>query len=78
MHAAGIDDILSVTCRAFGLSRRERELAALVVQGLDTHAIASELCISTYTVQDHLKSIFCKIGVHGRLELVTRLFAQAA
>ena len=78
MHAAGIDDILAVTCRAFGLSRRERELAVLVVQGLDTHTIASDLCISSYTVQDHLKSIFGKIGVHGRLELVTRLFAQAA
>jgi len=78
MHAAGVDDILAVTCRAYGLSRRQRELAVLVVQGLDTQTIASKLCISSYTVQDHLKSIFDKIGVHGRLELVTRMFAQVA
>jgi DNA-binding NarL/FixJ family response regulator len=78
MHAAGVDDILAVMCRACGLSRRQRELAVLVVQGLDTQTIASQLCISSYTVQDHLKSIFDKIGVHGWLELVARMFAQVA
>ncbi|MGI9147536.1 MAG: helix-turn-helix transcriptional regulator [Chloroflexota bacterium] len=78
VHAAGMDDILAMTCRAYGLSRRERELAMLVVQGQDTQAIATQLGISSYTVQDHLKSIFDKSSVTGRLELVTRLFARAA
>lgn len=78
VHAAGIDEILGLVCRAYGLSNRERELVTLIAQGHDTHAITGHMFISRYTVQDHLKSIFDKLGVHSRLELLTRLFAQAA
>ncbi len=53
-------------------------LVTLVAQGQDTPAIAGQMLISRYTVQDHLKSIFDKLGVHSRLQLLTRLFAQAA
>jgi DNA-binding CsgD family transcriptional regulator len=78
IHAAGIDEILGLVSRAYGLSNRERELVTLIAQGHDTPAIADQMFISRYTVQDHLKSIFDKLGVHSRLELLTRLFAQAA
>ena len=71
-------EILGLVCRAYGLSNRQRELVTLVAQGQETRAIAGQMVISRYTVQDHLKSIFDKIGVHSRLELLTRLFAQAA
>ncbi|MDQ6807318.1 MAG: helix-turn-helix transcriptional regulator, partial [Actinomycetota bacterium] len=64
--------------RAYGLTGRERELVALIAEGLDTGGIASQLCISRYTVQDHLKSIFEKLGVNSRLELLTGVLAQAA
>jgi DNA-binding CsgD family transcriptional regulator len=75
VRPAPIEEILALVCRAYGLSRRERELVALVAQGNDTDAIAEEMLISSYTVQDHLKSIFDKLGVHSRLELLTRLLA---
>jgi DNA-binding CsgD family transcriptional regulator len=77
MHPAGVDDVLGVACRAYGLSTRERQLVRLVARGLDTPTIADRLCVSRYTVQDHLKSIFEKTGVHGRLELVSSVFGQA-
>jgi DNA-binding CsgD family transcriptional regulator len=77
VRPAAIGEILPLVCRAYGLSRRERELVTLVSQGDDTDAIAEQMLISRYTVQDHLKSIFDKLGVHSRLELLTRLLARA-
>jgi DNA-binding CsgD family transcriptional regulator len=78
VHGAGAEDILSLVARAHGLTARERELVALVLEGLDTRQVAGRMFISPYTVKDHLKSVFDKLGVHSRRELVTGMFGQAA
>jgi DNA-binding CsgD family transcriptional regulator len=59
---------------AFALSAREREVAALIAQGLDTAAISEQLFISPWTVQDHCKAIFEKTGTRNRRELRSLVF----
>ncbi|MBV9094962.1 MAG: helix-turn-helix transcriptional regulator [Streptosporangiaceae bacterium] len=78
IRAASTDEILALACRAYGLTARERELVALVLEGLDTSELATRMFISAYTVKDHLKSVFSKLGVHSRRQLVTGLFGQTA
>lgn len=58
---------------AYGLSARERDVCWEVLAGHPTTTIAERLFISANTVQDHLKSVFAKVGVRSRGELVARL-----
>ena len=49
---------------------REREIAALIGEGLKNKQIANRLFISETTVRHHLTSVFDKLGVTDRLELI--------
>jgi DNA-binding CsgD family transcriptional regulator len=60
-------------CRVHALSARERQLIARLAGGLDTKTVTQRLYISPYTVQDHLKSVFAKLHVHSRRELLAKL-----
>jgi len=52
------------------LTEREREVVTLMSQGLRNRQIAARLGISETTVRHHLTSIFAKLEVTDRLELV--------
>ena len=67
------DHLLGLLLMAYGLTAREREICREVIAGHSTSDIAARLFISTNTVQDHLKSVFTKVGVRSRGELVARL-----
>ena len=58
---------------AWRLTRREREVARLVIDGLSTEDIATAMFISVHTVRDHLKMIFGKMGVSRRQDIVATL-----
>ncbi len=52
------------------LSEREKDVVKLIGQGLKNKRISTELCISETTVRHHLTSIYSKLGVSDRLELL--------
>jgi DNA-binding CsgD family transcriptional regulator len=56
-----------------GLTRREAEVVNLLSLGLRNFEISSKLFISEYTVENHLKSIYQKMGVKNRTSLIHRL-----
>jgi DNA-binding NarL/FixJ family response regulator len=56
------------------LTRREREVIALVSEGLKNKLIGERLFISETTVTHHLSSIFSKLEVSDRLELIIYAF----
>lgn len=67
-------ELAPLMVRAYGLTDTERRVTELVARGLSSRLIAHRLNLSTYTVQDHLKSIFTKSDTGSRGDLVARLF----
>ncbi|WP_460370875.1 LuxR C-terminal-related transcriptional regulator, partial [Actinocorallia lasiicapitis] len=49
------------------LTRREREVAGLVAQGLSTREVAERLYISKRTADAHVEHILSKLGISSRV-----------
>ena len=54
----------------YELTPREKEILPLVVRGLDTPTIAQTLGVSDNTVRTHNRSVYAKMGVHSRQEII--------
>jgi NarL family two-component system response regulator LiaR len=53
------------------LTEREREVLALMIEGLNNTQIAGKLTVSSSTVKSHVSNILSKLGVASRTEAVT-------
>ena len=58
------------TARLSSLSSREREIATLYASGRTSREIAEELCISPTTVRNHVGTIYRKLEIGNKAELV--------
>jgi len=54
---------------AVRMTRREREIIGLIVEGLSNKEIARRLHLATYTVKSHVHNILEKLALHTRLEI---------
>jgi DNA-binding NarL/FixJ family response regulator len=62
------------TLRIAKLTEREREVIRLIGEGIKNRQIAERMYISEATVRHHLTSVFAKLGVADRFELVIYAF----
>ena len=53
------------------LTEREREVLALMIEGLNNTQIAGRLTVSPSTIKSHVSNILAKLGVSSRTEAVT-------
>lgn len=56
-----------------GISAREAQIMLLFAQGRSANWIAEDLVISKNTVRSHIRSIYTKLDVHSRKELLEKL-----
>jgi predicted ATPase/DNA-binding SARP family transcriptional activator/DNA-binding CsgD family transcriptional regulator len=66
----------SATARTPALTRREREVAELVVRGRTNRQIALELFVSERTVDHHVSNILKKLDLSSREQVASRLAAH--
>ena len=51
-------------------------MVQLVLRGRSTEQMAADLVVSPLTVQQHLKAVFEKVGVHSRRDLAAQIFTE--
>jgi DNA-binding CsgD family transcriptional regulator len=76
IESAQPSEIAPIIAPAYDLSGREREITELIAQGCATAEIANRLFLSRHAVRDYVKTIFAKVGVSSRGELVAHLFNE--
>ena len=66
-------DAVAQNLERFSLSVRESDVVMLVLYGHSNRRIADQLFLTEYTVEDHLKRIFAKLGVRSRTALAAKI-----
>ena len=76
LAAFRLDNLLAAQAialpRSLDLSARERQILVSLSRGSTNHDIAEALVISLFTVKNHVKRIFRKIGVSNRTQAAAR------
>lgn len=72
LRAVGDGDAASVHVAEATMTRREREIRELIVEGLSNKEIAHRLAIATETVKGHVHNILEKLGLRTRLQVAAQ------
>lgn len=52
------------------LSKKELDVMRLVYEGCNNDEIADRLYLSPFTVKNHIKSVYAKLGIHEKSEFI--------
>jgi DNA-binding CsgD family transcriptional regulator len=73
-----IDNNLSeYFCAKYGITRREREIVSLLLDGKTTKEIGERLFLSAKTVENHVYNIYRKVNAKNRVQLFQLIRANA-
>lgn len=60
----------------YSLSEREKEILALLVEGLSKKQIAEKIFLSHHTVDSHIRNIYAKLEVHSRSSAISKAIKE--
>lgn len=63
---------------AMRMTQREKEVIALIVDGMSNKEIADNLGIATFTVKSHVHNIMEKLALHSRLQIAQHAMSSTA
>ena len=66
----------NVKSSGYSLSDREKEILALLVDGLSKKQIAENIFLSHHTVDSHLRNIYAKLEVHSRSSAISKAIKE--
>jgi DNA-binding CsgD family transcriptional regulator len=70
LWVANSDRVLDILARDYKISKREREVIQLILEGKSNKQIQERLFISPHTVKNHIYNLYQKIGIKSRSELM--------
>jgi DNA-binding CsgD family transcriptional regulator len=73
LEEPGLGELTSLILTSHGVTGAQARVVALVLRGYSTKQIAGQLTISQYTIQEHLRAVFDKLGVRSRQEVAAAL-----
>jgi len=66
----------NVKSSGYSLSDREKEILALLVDGLSKKHIAEKIFLSYHTVDSHIRNIYAKLEVHSRSSAISKAIRE--
>jgi two-component system nitrate/nitrite response regulator NarL len=75
---AAIDRGQEAALEAVRMTQREREVIALIAEGMSNKAIAQNLNIATDTVKSHVRNVMDKLALNSRLQIAAYAHGQDA
>ncbi|WP_242985455.1 response regulator transcription factor [Vallitalea okinawensis] len=69
-------DPIEVLCKKYLITKREREVVLLLINGYSYNDIADGLTISISTVKTHVRNIYRKLSINNKIELINLINIQ--
>lgn len=73
---SGKDELCLKASDAFSLTRREKEVLLLLLNGLSIAEISNNLCIAETTARTHISNIYKKLEVSNRAQATAKILAE--